>query len=80
MKQLVYEKGKRTRHYRKYTMKINDNPCDLFNFAADCLGSYLGDIDDDMMSEDAMTTAKGFVEHYDGFKIEDVEEDEEEDQ
>ena len=68
LKVLVYE--------RKKSIAINNNPCDVWNFAAiDCLGKYFNDEYEGMESGDAMEIAESFERHYDGFEIRDIEED-----
>lgn len=68
MKYLVYKEGS-GRQLKKYQVLINNNPCIVFNFAVQVLGSYFGDEYAGMDSTDAMIVAKSFVDHYAGFSI-----------
>lgn len=62
MKKLVYE--------NVGSVVINDNPCEVYNFAVDSLGPYFSDAFDEMYSDNAMEVAQSFVDHYVGFQIE----------
>lgn len=62
MKKLVYE--------NVGSVVINDNPAEVFNFAANSLDSYFSDASDDMFCDDPYKVAFAFVDHYAGFHIE----------
>lgn len=62
MKKLVYENLE--------SIVINDNPGEIYNFTVDSLGQYFCDEFDEMFSAEAMEVAQSFVDHYNGFRIE----------
>lgn len=60
-------------HTKHEEFVADKNPAGVWNFCADCLGSYFGDEYDGMDSEDADEVAKSFGNHYGGFEVRDIQ-------